>query len=147
MTSPLIVADTGSPSQILGLHGGRGVNRWKRFVTGLMLHADWDSFEHNRLEPHAAVGEHVHTRTEEIYYIVAGRGLMRLTTATEDLVQEVGPGDLIMTPLNGRHSIESIGEEELEFVVVEALPPEIVSRLPSYSPTTSPSSDDERAQK
>lgn len=133
MTTPLVISDTGSPSQILGIHGGRGVIRWKRFVTGLMLHADWDSFEHNRLDPGGAVGEHVHTRTEEIYYIVTGRGLMHLN----EIDQEVGPGDLIMTPLNGRHSIENIGEGELEFIVVEALPPEIVSRLPAYSPSTS----------
>jgi mannose-6-phosphate isomerase-like protein (cupin superfamily) len=139
MTSPLVVSDTGSPSQIIGIHGGRGVIRWKRFVTGLMLHAHWDSFEHNRLEPGAAVGEHVHTRTEEIYYVVAGRGLMRLNAMGQDIAQEVGPGDLIMTPLNGRHSIENIGSEELEFIVVEALPPEIVERLPSYSPSTSTS--------
>lgn len=137
MTSPLVVSDTGSPSQIIGIHGGRGVIRWKRFVTGLMLHADWDSFEHNRLEPGGAVGEHVHTRTEEIYYIVAGRGLMRLNAMANDITQEVGPGDLIMTPLNGRHSIENIGSEDLEFIVVEALPSEIVKRLPSYSPSTS----------
>jgi len=133
MTSPLVVADTGSPSRIFGIHGGRGVIQWKRFVTGLMLHAEWDSFEHNRLEVGGAVGEHVHSRTEEIYYIVAGRGLMHLN----EITQEVGPGDLIMTPLNGRHSIENIGTTDLEFIVVEALPPDIVRRLPSYSPSAS----------
>ena len=49
--------------------------------------------------------------------------------------REVGPRDLIMTPLNGRHSIENIGDSVLEFVVVEALPPSIVERLPGYRPT------------
>ncbi|EAA8177788.1 cupin domain-containing protein [Salmonella enterica] len=143
MTAPLVVSDTGSPSQILGIHGGRGVIRWKRFVTGLMLHAEWDSFEHNRLEPGGAVGEHVHTRTEEIYYVVAGRGLMHLN----EITQEVGPGDLIMTPLNGRHSIENLGATDLEFIVVEAVPPEIADRLPAYSPSATSSTDPEGAQK
>lgn len=131
MGSPLIIGNTGAPSAMHGLHGGEGVNHWKRFVTGLMLHADWDSFEHNRLEVGGVIGEHVHTRTEEIYFIVAGRGLMHL----DDETREVGPGDLIMTPLNGRHSIDNIGDEELEFVVVEALPPAIVELLPAYRPT------------
>ena len=49
----------------------------------------------------------------------------------------MGPGDLIMTPLNGRHGIENLGDEELEFIVVEALPPVIVEALPAYSPTAS----------
>lgn len=133
MTNPIIVSDTGCPSQIIGVHGGRGLMKWKRFVTGLMLHAHWDSFEHNRIEPGGAVGEHVHTRTEEIYFIVSGKGLMHYG----DERFEVGPGDLIMTPLNGRHGIENIGDEELEFVVVEALPPAIVEALPAYSPTAS----------
>jgi hypothetical protein len=40
-----------------------------------------------------------------------------------------------MTPLNGKHAIETIGDETLEFFVVEALPPEIVNALPEYSPS------------
>lgn len=131
MTKPLIVSDTGAPSMMIGLHGGAGVNRWKRFVTGLMLHADWDSFEHNTLEPGGVIGEHVHTRTEEIYYIVRGRGEMTY----DGEVFEVEPGDLIMTPLGGRHGIRTLGEEPLEFVVAEALPPAIASLLPAYSPS------------
>ena len=130
-STPIFIADTGSPSQILGVHGGRGVLRWKRFGTGLMMSADWDSVEHNRLGPGAAVGEHVHSRTEEIYFIIRGRGLMHYG----DDRFEVGPGDLIMTPLHGRHGIETIGDETLEFFVVEALPPEIVNALPAYSPS------------
>lgn len=131
MSSPLVIGDTGSPSALHGLHGGRGVDHWKRFVTGLMLFADWDSFEHNALEVGGLIGEHVHTRTEEIYFIVAGQARMGL----DDEIRDVHPGDLIMTPLNGRHWIENTGDVVLEFVVVEALPPEIVKRLPVYRPT------------
>ena len=46
MTSPLVLSDTGAPSALHGLHGGRGVDRWKRFVTGLMLHARALAFPH-----------------------------------------------------------------------------------------------------
>jgi oxalate decarboxylase/phosphoglucose isomerase-like protein (cupin superfamily) len=46
-----------------------------------------------------------------------------------------GCGELIMTPLNGRHGIVNHGSEPLEFVVVEALPPSIVNALPDYSPS------------
>ncbi len=131
MTKPLIVSDTGSPSTMIGLHGGAGVNLWKRFVTGLMLHADWDSFEHNSLQVGGVIGEHVHSRTEEIYFIVRGRGEMTF----DGEVFEVEPGDLIMTPLDGRHGIRNIGDIPLDFVVAEALPPAIASLLPDYSPS------------
>ena len=39
-----------------------------------------------------------------------------------------------MTTLNTRHGIDNTGDGDLEFVVVEVLPPEIVNRLPSYTP-------------
>ncbi len=131
VTNSIIVSNTGAASQVIGVHGGSGLMLWKRFVTGLMLHAAWDSFEHNILEPGAAVGEHVHSRTEEIYFIVAGKGMMKYNGDEFEVV----PGDLIMTPLNGRHGIVNHGDEPLEFVVVEALPPSIVSALPDYSPS------------
>ncbi len=129
-STPIFISDTGSPSKILGVHGGRGTLNWKRFVTGLMMNADWDSFEHNssNLEPLLASTS---TQTEEIYFIIRGRGLMHYG----DDRFEVGPGDLIMTPLHGRHGIETLGDETLEFFVVEALPPEIVDALPEYSPS------------
>ncbi len=130
MTSPLILSDTMHASKILGVHGGKGILHWKRLATGLMMHADWDSFEFCRLEPGAAVGEHVHSRTEEIYFIVGGHGLMHINQERA----EVGKGDLIVTTLNTRHGIDNTGDGDLEFVVVEVLPPEIVNRLPSYTP-------------
>jgi mannose-6-phosphate isomerase-like protein (cupin superfamily) len=131
MAHPIIVSNTDSPSEILGVHGGHGRLRWKRFVTGLMMNAPWESFEHNRLDPGAAVGLHRHSRTEEIYVIVAGTGRMTYN----DEVCDVAPGDLIMTPLNGVHGIVNTGPDVLEFVVVEALPPAILNALPAYSPS------------
>jgi mannose-6-phosphate isomerase-like protein (cupin superfamily) len=131
MVNSIIVSDTGSPSQVIGVHGGKGLMHWKRFVTGLMMHAAWDSFEHNRLEPGAAVGEHVHSRTEEIYFIVSGKGMMKYNGEEFEVVA----GDLIMTPLDGRHGITNHGDEVMEFVVVEALPPSIVNALPDYTPS------------
>jgi len=62
---------------------------------------------------------------------VSGTGMMKYNGDEFDVV----PGDLIMTPLNGRHGIVNHGSEPLEFVVVEALPPSIVNALPDYSPS------------
>ncbi len=76
-STPIIIADTGSPSQIHGVHGGRGVLRWKRFVTGLMMHAAWDSFAHYRLHQGASAGSHVHFRTYALSFIIRGRVSLR----------------------------------------------------------------------
>ncbi|TMC25750.1 MAG: cupin domain-containing protein [Chloroflexi bacterium] len=126
----VIINSREAPAQIIGVHGGIGPMFWKRLATGGMLHGDWESFEYCRVPPGSVIGEHVHSRTEEIYYIVTGRGEMRMNDAR----REVGPGDLIVTPLNGKHGIANIGDEDLEFLVVEVLPPAITAVLPALSP-------------
>lgn len=35
----------------------------------------------------------------------------------------VGPGDLVITPLNGRHGIANVGDTDLDFLVIEVHPP------------------------
>jgi mannose-6-phosphate isomerase-like protein (cupin superfamily) len=55
---------------------------------------------------------HYHPQTEEIYYILSGRGMMRIR---ED-VREVVPGDGIIIPPGSAHQIRNIGEEDLVFL-------------------------------
>ncbi len=126
----VIINSSDGPAEIVGVHGGTGPMFWKRLATGGMLHGDWESFEYCRVPPGSTIGEHVHSRTEEIYYIVAGRGEM----SVDDARREVGPGDLIVTPLNGKHGLANIGVSDLEFLVVEVLPPAITAVLPVRSP-------------
>ena len=55
---------------------------------------------------------HFHRRTEEIYYIVAGRGLMQIG----DESRAVGPGDAIAIPPGAVHTIANVGEGVLKFL-------------------------------
>lgn len=55
---------------------------------------------------------HYHPRTEEIYYILAGSGSMRIGEA----VRDVGPGDAIAIPPGATHQIENTGSLELKFL-------------------------------
>ena len=125
------VGTTAAPIEIVGVHGGSSSLHWKRFVTGNMLYSDLDSFEHAFVPPDSAIGEHVHTRTEEIYFIVRGRGEMTVDGVTRD----VGAGDLILTPLGSRHSFRPLGTDGAEIIVMEMLPPEIRMVLPEHSPS------------
>ena len=128
-----VIGDVSSPIEIEGVHGGQASIRWKRFVTGNMLHGDLDSFEWAQIPPDGIIGPHVHSRTEEIYYIVRGTGQMKMDGDTLD----VGPGDLVLTPLNSCHSFRPTGGEPVEIIVCEMLPPEILARLPAHSPDAS----------
>ncbi len=64
------------------------------------------------LPPGAKTEEHSHSRTEEIYYILRGRGLLTL----EGERREVGPGDGILIPPGTRHTIRSDDQEPLLFL-------------------------------
>ena len=70
------------------------------------------------LPPGAETEEHSHPRTEEIYYLLRGRGLMVL----EGEGREVRPGDGILIPPGTRHRIRNIGLEPLVFLCCCAPP-------------------------
>ena len=64
------------------------------------------------LPPGAETEGHYHPQTEEIYYVLRGRGRMTL----EGEGREVGPGDGILIPPGSRHTIRNIGREPLVFL-------------------------------
>lgn len=59
------------------------------------------------LPPGAATEPHYHPRTEEIYYILTGRGRMRI--GEEE--REVGPGDGVAIPPGVPHRIVNLSTE------------------------------------
>jgi len=65
-----------------------------------------------RLPVGASTTPHHHPRTEEIYYLLAGQGLMRIGNET----REVGPGDAIAIPPGAEHQITNTGSEVLRFL-------------------------------
>jgi mannose-6-phosphate isomerase-like protein (cupin superfamily) len=65
-----------------------------------------------RLPVGASTTPHYHTATEEIYYILEGRGLMRV----KQEMREVGPGDAIAIPPGAEHQIAALGPDPMKFL-------------------------------
>jgi mannose-6-phosphate isomerase-like protein (cupin superfamily) len=65
-----------------------------------------------RLRPNSSTLEHFHPKTEEIYFITAGFGEMRIG----DEMRAVMPGDAIAIPPGQRHKIWNTGSEVLRFL-------------------------------
>ena len=65
-----------------------------------------------RLPVGASTTAHYHPRTEEIYYILEGRGRMRLASELRD----VAPGDAIAIPPGLVHQITNTGDVTLKFL-------------------------------
>ena len=74
--------------------------------------------------PKGLVEVHTHAATEQIYYILSGKGVM--TLGAKRVVVE--PHTCIFIPAGLAHAIENTGLENLVFVVVSA-PPEEMSRV------------------
>jgi mannose-6-phosphate isomerase-like protein (cupin superfamily) len=62
-----------------------------------------------RLPAGAATQEHYHARTEEIYFITAGRGRMRI----EGECADVQAGDAIAIPPGRKHKLWNTGDQTL----------------------------------
>ena len=65
-----------------------------------------------RLPAGGSTTPHHHVKTEEIYYILEGRGLMRVAEET----MAVEPGDAIAIPPQASHQITNIGNDLLRFL-------------------------------
>ena len=101
----------------------RNINQVPAFVTKdgseireLLAHRnssiEKQSLAEARLAPGLSTTPHFHRRTEEIYYILQGQGLMQIG----DLIRAVGPGDAIAIPPLATHQITNSGSESLVFL-------------------------------
>jgi mannose-6-phosphate isomerase-like protein (cupin superfamily) len=123
-----IVNDISGPAVTHRQVGGEGACHWKMLMNGMHLEGEWNCVEYVVIEPGASVGEHVHLRTEEIYYIVSGRAVVTI----DDVETEVRPGDLITTPIGSAHSIRNHGTENMHFFVTEVFPGQGPAARPSH---------------
>jgi mannose-6-phosphate isomerase-like protein (cupin superfamily) len=114
----LIVNDTSGAGTTYRHAGGEGVCQWKTLMNGAHIEGGWNLVEHLVIEPGGSVGEHVHTRTEEIYYILRGEAVMTMN----DVETPVRAGDLVTTPIGAAHAIANRSDEDMHFFVVEVFP-------------------------
>lgn len=56
--------------------------------------------------------EHIHSKTEEIYYVLKGRGRIRI----DGEEREIRPGDGIAIPPGTRHKVWNTGSSDLVFL-------------------------------
>jgi mannose-6-phosphate isomerase-like protein (cupin superfamily) len=70
------------------------------------------------LEPRASTALHYHEQGEEVYYVIAGRGV--LIIAGEEA--EIGPGQAALIPARARHRIVNTGDEDLVFLCLSSPP-------------------------
>ncbi|WNG36966.1 cupin domain-containing protein [Archangium violaceum] len=138
MREGLIIGDLEDPSVVYGVHGTAGLSQWKCLARRAGLHGSWEAVEWAWIPPGGISGEHVHTRTEEIYFILSGRGEMTLNGKRHP----VGPGNLILTGLGTKHGLRNVGDEGLGWLVIEVLSPATAAVLRGSAPSDAPGTNE-----
>jgi mannose-6-phosphate isomerase-like protein (cupin superfamily) len=113
-----IFNDASGLGEVDHLVGGTGTCRWKTVINGMHLPGAWNVIEYVVIPPGASCGEHRHTATEEIYYIISGTAQMHIDGSP----LQVGAGELITCPIGTIHGIANNGDEDMRFFVVEVFP-------------------------
>jgi mannose-6-phosphate isomerase-like protein (cupin superfamily) len=114
----VIFNDASGLGEIDHLVGGTGTCRWKTIINGMHLPGPWNVIEYVVIPPGASCGQHQHTATEEIYYILAGSAQVHIDGSPA----EVTAGDLITCPIGTVHGIANHGEADMRFFVAEVFP-------------------------
>ncbi|WP_441249286.1 cupin domain-containing protein [Kitasatospora sp. McL0602] len=115
MRHAVIVADTRQPADVHGVHGTRGLTQWACLARRAGLRGGWEAVEWARIPPGGVSGEHLHTRTEEVYVLLGGQGEITL----DGRPTRVTAGDAVLTGLGTTHGLRNTGTEALEWLVIE----------------------------
>ena len=96
------------------LKGGEGTVRVLNILEQQEMFGLGRLFAISIIPPGASIGKHTHEGDFEVYYILKGRARLN----DNGQVAELGPGDVSQCRDGHFHSIENIGEEDLEYLAV-----------------------------
>ena len=96
------------------LKGGKGTVRVVNILEQEEMFGLGRLFAVSIIPPGASIGQHTHSGDFETYFILKGRARVN----DNGTVAELGPGDMTQCRDGHFHSIENIGEEELEYLAV-----------------------------
>ncbi|MFF9581226.1 cupin domain-containing protein [Streptomyces achromogenes] len=119
MRPDLQISDLGSPSDVHGVHGAAGVTQWRSLAAGRGLRGPYEAVEWACVPPGGLSGEHLHSRTEEAYVLLSGRGEALLNGEPHP----VRAGEVILTGLGATHGLRNTGAGPLSWLTLEVPAP------------------------
>ena len=95
--------------------GGVGRVRVGDIFSSDELGPAWDFIQSVVVPPGCSIGAHEHVDTEEIYYFLAGRGVVTLN----DEQAAFGPDTVSLCPSGGRHGLVNESDQDFELLAIQ----------------------------
>ena len=83
------------------------------------------------MEPGEAPPLHRHDDTEQVFFVLSGRGRLEVGPEAQDQ-GELEPGDLVRIPPGTLHRAACVGDEPLRYLVIDCFPGGRPSREPTW---------------
>lgn len=96
-------------------HHGQGTIDFVRPFSASDFQSPLNFIDYVEIPPGHSIGYHPHSNNEEIYFIVAGSGLMTVNSTS----QHVRAGDIIVNKVDWSHGIENNSDGVLKILVWE----------------------------
>lgn len=115
----LVVGTVDRPATVHNVHGAAGRTGWACLARGNRLAGPWEAVEWATVPPGGVSGEHLHTRTEEIYLVISGVAEVRLNGQPHRLTR----GGMALTRVGTSHALRNVGTDPVEWLVIEMSSP------------------------
>lgn len=96
-------------------HAGMGKIEYARLFSNEDFQTNTHFVDFAVIPPGSSIGNHRHSSSEELYFILSGTGQMHVNS----IQFRVCTGDIILNPLNGVHGLLNDGTVNIEMLVIE----------------------------
>ncbi len=98
---------------VINMNGGADTVFYRRALGPGAFASNWAFVDHLLIPVGATVGRHYHQGVDEVYFVIKGKGKVRVN----DEVADVAYGDAIPVKAGEIHTLESSSDEPLELIV------------------------------
>ncbi len=99
-------------------HGGKGAVQYRRALGPTVFASPWAFVDHVVVPPGSSIGAHSYRGLAQFYYVMAGEGTFAVSTRGQQDTATARTGDAVPIQMGEVHSVENLGTQPLELMVV-----------------------------